>query len=74
MSVGLDGVGGGHVAGQDVVERWAARRAGRPSADGRVALRIDVDQQRLVAGLGDAGGHVDGGGGLATPPFWFAIA
>ena len=41
-------------------------------ADGRVALRVDVDEQRLVAGLGDAGGEVDGGGGLADarPSGW----
>ena len=31
----------------------------------RVALRVEVDEQRAVARLGDAGGQVDGGGGLA---------
>ena len=53
--------------------RRARRRGPAPSsrvdaeADGGVALRVDVDEQRLVAGLGDAGGDVDGGGGLADP-------
>ena len=37
----------------------------RPEADRRVGLRVDVDEQRRVAGLGDARGDVDGGRGLA---------
>ncbi len=35
--------------------------------DRRVGLRVDVDEQRRVAGLGDAGRHVDRRGGLAHP-------
>ncbi len=44
-----------------------AGRAGPidPETDGRVGLRVDVDEQRLVARLGDAGGDVDGGRRLA---------
>ena len=47
-------------AGQHVVD---AGPTGPVDAepDGRVGLRIDVDEQRLVARLGDAGGDVDGG-------------
>ena len=61
------------VAAQDVVEADALLAVGA-EADGGVALRIDVDEQRLVAGLGDARGDVDRGGGLPTPPFWLAMA
>ena len=44
---------------------------GRPVAQaGRgVALRIEIDQQRARAGLGQPDGQVDGGGRLADAPF-----
>ena len=66
MSVAADRVGGRDVAAQHVVEaRALVARDAEP--DGRVALRVDVDDQRLVAGRRDAGGDVDGGGGLPDP-------
>ena len=66
MFVRPDGVGGRDVAGQHLVEARALV-AGEAEPDGGVALRVGVDQQRLVAGLGDAGGDVDRGGGLPHP-------
>ena len=54
----------GDVAGQHLIEPGALV-AGEAEADRGVALRVGVDQQRLVARLGDAGGDVDGRGGLA---------
>ena len=42
----------------------ASRSFGKPERDGRVALRVEVDEQRAAARLGDAGGEVDGGRGL----------
>src|SRR5689334_4299155 len=60
------GVGGSDLAAEHVVEaRGAVTRDAE--ADGGVALRVDVDDEGLVAGRGDAGGDVDGGGGLADP-------
>ena len=47
---------------EHVVERALAADAER-GAD--VALRVDVDEQHVVAALGDAGGEVDRGRGLA---------
>ena len=38
-----------------------------PSPTVALACGVDVDQQRRVAGLRDAGGDVDGGGGLPHP-------
>ena len=66
MFVRLHGLGGGDVARQHLVQPRAVV-ARQPEPGGRVALRVRVDEQRLVAGLGDAGRHVDGGGGLAHP-------
>ena len=57
------GVARGDVAGQHLVEPGPLV-AREPEPDGGVALRVGVDQQRLVAGLGDAGGDVDGRRGL----------
>ena len=44
--------------------RRACMSRSPPSGDGRVALRIEVDEQGLRARRGDAGGEVDGGGRL----------
>src|SRR4051812_36277055 len=53
------------VPGEDLVDpRTVARDA---ETHGRVALWIDVDDERLVAGRRDARGHVDRGGRLADP-------
>ena len=45
------------------VEEVIARRSVRahPKPRGRVRLRIEVDHERALAGLGQAGGEVDGG-------------
>jgi hypothetical protein len=51
-------------AREDVVDARLAE-LGRPQPDRRVGLRVDVDEQRRVAGLRDAGGDVDRGGRLA---------
>src|SRR5699024_9961689 len=37
------------------------------NAGGERTLGVEVDQQHLAAGLGEAGAQVDGGGGLAHP-------
>ncbi len=34
-----------------------------------VALRVEVDQERARASLGQSGGQVDGGGGFPHAPF-----
>ena len=39
----------------------------QPKCNRGVALRVEVDQQRRVAGVRDAGAEVDRGGGLAHP-------
>ena len=54
---------------QLVVAQQAGVRVGLeilrdPERHGRVALRIEVDEERTVAGLGHAGGHVHRRGGL----------
>ena len=64
--VGADRLLGGRVAAEHVVEPDALGAVGA-DADGGVALRIDVDEQRVEAGLRDARGDVDRGGGLADP-------
>ncbi len=40
----------------------------------RVRLRVEIDEQAALAGLGEAGGEVDAVVVFPTPPFWFAIA
>ncbi len=45
-----------------------------PERDGRVALRIEVDQQRLLAGGGAQEARLTAVVVLPTPPFWFATA
>ena len=49
------------------VEQVVARRAVRAHAEprGRVRLRVEVDDERALAGLREAGGEVDGGRRLA---------
>jgi len=68
----VDGGGmgsGGEIglAGEDIFEEWTRMRwiggEAEPAAGG--ALRVAIDQEDLAAGLGEAGGEVDGGGGLA---------
>ena len=53
------------------VEEVVARRPVRahPEPRGRVRLRIEVDHERALAGLGEAGGEVDGGRRLADAAF-----
>src|SRR5437588_308873 len=54
-------------SGEDVVDpRGCIAR--EPEPDRGVGLGIDVDQQRRVAGLGDAGGDIDGRRRLADSP------
>ena len=48
-------------------QRVAVGRLAAQSAGG-VALRIEVDQQGVRAGLGQRDGQIDGRGGLAHPP------
>ena len=45
------------------VEQVVARRAVRALAEagGRVRLRVEVDDEHLLAGVGEAGGEIDGG-------------
>ena len=45
---------------EDVVDA-RAQVLGEAEADGRVGLGVDVDEERRVAGLRDAGGDVDRG-------------
>ena len=52
------------VAGQAVVGRGVHLLVGA-QGDGRVALRVEVDEQGLLAVAGRAGGEVDRGGRLA---------
>jgi hypothetical protein len=70
------GMGGGGeigLAGEDVFQERARRRCwivwargeGEPAAGG--ALRVAIDQEDLAAGLGEAGGEVDGGGAWCLP-------
>jgi hypothetical protein len=42
--------------------------------DGRVALRIEVDEQRLLASAAVQEARLTALVVLPTPPFWFAIA
>ena len=50
------------------------RIAVEAEGDRCVALRIEVDDQRLPARLGDARGELTAVVVFPTPPFWFAIA
>ena len=61
------GVGDRHVAAEARRRLLGSRSLASPSADRGVALRVDVDEQRVVAGLRDAGRDVDGGRRLADP-------
>src|SRR5204862_5448185 len=60
---GGDDVGERRAVGEHVVHR--ARQAPHVEvADRRVGLRVEVDQQRAAAALGQGRRQVDGGGGL----------
>ena len=66
-----------HAAGpRGVAQREVARQAvvdvragvlGKPKCNRGVALRVEVDEQGRVAGVGDRRAEVDRGGGLAHP-------
>src|SRR3990172_4189406 len=51
---------------EEVVRRGAVRALAEPG--GRVRLRVEVDDERPLAGAGKAGGEVDGGRRLAHSP------
>jgi hypothetical protein len=64
--------GGGEIglAGEDIFEertrgRWIGCIGGEAEPTAGGALWVAIDQEDLAAGLGEAGGEVDGGGGLA---------
>jgi hypothetical protein len=50
---------------QHVVDRELELALVDARAHGGIALRVEVDHQHALAHLGQAGGQVDGGGGLA---------
>ena len=52
-------------AAEQPVDRPLGARGLDAQPAGGVALRIEIDEQHLGAGLGEAGGDVDGGGRLA---------
>src|SRR5207245_9398849 len=58
-----DDVGERRAGGEYVVHR-ARQRPDVEVADRRVGLRVEVDQQRAAAALGQGRAQVDGGGGL----------
>src|SRR5207247_7078668 len=66
---GLDAVLDGDLVDDDVVHRRLEVARVDTDARGGVALGIEVDAQRAVVELGQAGAEVDGGGGLAHAPF-----
>src|SRR6185503_7135890 len=57
----------GQLGGRSPVEQVAARGPVRPLAKsrGRIRLRVEIDEQHLLARLREAGGQVHGSGGLA---------
>ena len=61
----LDAVLERHLVHDDVVHRGLEPAVVDAETRGGVALRVEVDDQRAVAQLGQAGTEVDGGGGLA---------
>jgi len=61
------GDGGG--LDQHVVDRGRQGALVHPRPHGRIALRVEVDQQHPLADLGQPGGEVDGGGRLADAAF-----
>ena len=63
MLAGNDRLGGGRVAGKDIV-RGRRLDLVDSQAVGSVALGIDVDQEDGSAGFGQADGRVDAGGGF----------
>jgi hypothetical protein len=64
----LDDAGDGLVAEENVVDAGAGGFFDAQAAGG-VGLGIEVDQENLLAALGQAGGEIDGGGGLADAAF-----
>ena len=48
-------------------DEWVTFGGGDAEAAGGVALGVDVDDERRPARLGESGGDVNGGGGLADP-------
>ncbi len=51
---------------QHVVHRKLQRALVHARTHGGIALRVEVHHQHALADLGQAGGEVDGGGGLAN--------
>lgn len=65
---GLDDAGDGLVVEQNVVDAGAGGFF-HAEATGGVGLGVQINQQDLLAALGEAGGQIDGGGGFADSAF-----
>ncbi len=63
----LRDLGERHLAAEHAIDRPLGRLGLEAEPTPRVALRVEIDEQRGEAGLGQAGGHVDRRRGLAYP-------
>ena len=64
--LGVDGsFGNGRLAEQHVVDAECELALVDARTHGRIALRVEVDQQHALTDPGQSGGQVDAGGGLA---------